>query len=216
MKNIICCIHLSWEYVPKLFMYSCFDMLRHSVDKYNLVFLNCGGCYLDKARDELAKKALSYNPDYILWLDADQTYPANTPEVLMKHVDDGKLVVGGVTPLKRLSDENIDGKPSVWNLDTETRMAYLREIFLNQGLIKIEAMGLGGVMMNPEVFKKVEFPWFQQMWNVEKKYCMSVDLQFFENCKKAGVEVWCDTNLIYGHVVVRPMKLKARTGMVEL
>jgi len=188
-------------------------MWKYSVGKYEFTMLTCGGCYLDKARDELAKKALEEKADYILWLDADQSYPANTPEVLMKHIDGDKLIVGGITPLRRKS-QSLDGKPNTWNLDPETRKAIHRDIFLHQGLIKVEAMGLGGVMMNPEVFKKVEFPWFCQMWNTEKKYCLSVDLQFYENCKKAGVEVWCDTDLIYTHWEVRPIELKEKIGMV--
>lgn len=214
MKKIICCIHLSWEYVPKLFLTSCLNMLRHSTGKYDLDILTCGGCYLDKARDNLVSKALTYNPDYILWLDADQVYPGDTPEILMKHIDSGKLVVGGVTPLKRYG-EPIDGKPNTWNLDPITRKAFYREVVLHRGLIKVEAMGLGGIMTHPDIFKTIEFPWFQQMWNTEKKYCLSVDLQFYEHCKKAGIDVWCDTDLIYEHMAVRPIEMKAKKGMIE-
>lgn len=198
-----------------MFMYSCFDMLRHAEGKYHLGIISCGGCYLDKARDELAKKALTHNPDYILWLDADQVYPGNMPEILMKHIDSGKSIVGGVTPIKRLSDKRMHGKPNVWDLDPVTRKALLRDTILNQGLIKVEATGLGGIMTNPEVFKTLEFPWFQQMWNTEKKYCLSVDLQFFEHCKKAGVDVWCDTDLIYGHIIVQQLEMNAKKGMIE-
>lgn len=215
MKNIACCIHLSWDYVPKAFLASCYSMWKYSVGKYNLTMLTCGGCYMDKAKDELAKKALKGNPDYILWLDADQSYPANTPEVLMKHVDDGKLIVGGVTPLRRFGDPQLDGKPSVWDLDSNATAARYRKISLHQGLLKVDAMGLGGIMTSPEVFKILEYPRFSLIWNKEEKRRLGVDLQFFANCKKAGIDVWCDTGLLYEHMEVRPIKVNAKEGMIE-
>jgi hypothetical protein len=112
-------------------------------------------------------------------------------------------------------NHRLDGKPLVFNLDRITRKANHREILLHQGLIRVEAMGLGGIMTSPEVFKKLEFPWFQQMWDTEKKCCLSVDLQFYENCKKGGIDVWCDTDLLYDHWEVRPIKMNAKYGMVE-
>lgn len=170
---------------------------------------------MDMARDNLAKEALKHNPDYLLWLDADQIYPGNTPEVLMNHIDGGKLAVGGVSPLKKLSDPGLDGTPSVWDINTDINLARHRKIFINHGLLKVDGMGLGGVMTSPELFKTLKYPWFRQVWNKKDKRRLSVDLQFFSNCKKAGIDVWCDTDLIFGHVTVRPIKLKAQEGMIE-
>lgn len=169
---------------------------------------------MDKARDELAKKALEHNPDYILWLDADQSYPENTPEILMRHIDSGKSIVGGMTPLRRQSG-SLDGTPSVWDINLKINLARHRKIFINHGLLKVDGMGLGGIMTNPEVFKKMEYPWFCEMWDKKRKRRLGVDLQFFANCKRAGIDVWCDTDLPYEHLEVRPIKLKAQEGMIE-
>jgi len=190
-------------------------MMAYAVGKYDLGILSCGGCYMDKVRDALIEEALKYDPDYILWLDADQTYPKETPEILMRHIDSGKSIVGGVTPLKKYG-EPLDGKPSVWDVDADTNFGHHREISLNYGLIRVDGMGLGGIMMNPEVFKILEYPWFFQMWNKEEKRRPGVDFQFYGNCKRAGIDVWCDTDLIYEHIGVRPVEMKAKQGMVEL
>lgn len=216
MKTIICCMHLSWEYVPKLFALSLFDMAQYAAGKYHLGMITNGGCYSDSAKDSLAQEATRHSPDYILWLDADQTYPANTPEILMKHIDDGKLVVGGISPLKKKSDNGLDGKPSIWDLDVSSNRVRHREILLHQGLVKVEGMGLGGIMVKPEVFKAMEFPWFRRIWNQEEKALLGADFSFYANCMKAGIDVWCDTDLIFGHVEVKPIELQEKKGLVAL
>ena len=189
-------------------------MAQYAAEKYNLGIITNGGCYGDSARDNLAREVMGHNPDYILWLDADQTYPANTPEILMKHVDDGKLVVGGVSPLKKKSDNGLDGKPSVWDLDIVSNRIRHREVSLHQGLVKVEGMGLGGIMVNPEIFRTMEYPWFRRMWNQGEKALFGADFSLYANCKKAGIDVWCDTDLIFGHMEVRPIELKEKKRLL--
>ena len=191
-------------------------MAQYANGKYNLAVLTNGGCYGDSSRDALAEKALTLNPDYILWLDADQMYPGNTPEVLMNHIDSGKSVVGGVSPLKKKSDSGLDGKPSIWDLDVVHNGVRHREVFLHQGLVQVEGMGLGGVMVNPGVYRTMEYPWFRRLWNQEEVALLGADFSFYANCKKNGIDVWCDTDLIFGHVEVRPIELREAKKLIRL
>jgi len=209
-------MHLSWEYVPKVFALSLFNMAQYAAGKYNLAVLSNGGCYGDSARDSLAQKALTLGPEYILWLDVDQEYPPNTPEILMNHIDGGKLVVGGLTPLKKKSNSGLDGKPSIWDLDTDAVLVRHREIFLHQGLVKVEALGLGGIMTHPDVFKTLEFPWFRRIWNQKDKQLFGADYAFYANCKESGIDVYCDTDLIFGHVHVSLIPLREKQGLIIL
>jgi hypothetical protein len=183
-------------------------MAQHANEKYNLAVLTNGGCYGDSSRDALTVEVMKHNPDYILWLDADQMYPGNTPEILMNHIDSGKSVVGGVSPLKKKSNNGLDGKPSIWDLDVINNRVRHREVYLHRGLIQVDGMGLGGIMVNPEVYKTMEYPWFRRMWNENEVALLGADYSFYANCKKAGVDVWCDTDLIFGHVEVRPIELR--------
>jgi hypothetical protein len=154
----------------------------------------------------MATKTIKLNPDYIFWIDADQTYPANTPEILMKHVDSGKLVAGGITP------HRTNGQPNVWSSIPDSPLYKPREIYAGDGVIKVDATGLGGIMMSPEVFKKMEYPWFRMSWDKEINNRLGMDFTFYANCKRAGIDVWCDTDLRYGHLAVRgvPMQIKQR------
>ena len=185
-------------------------MAQYAAGKYSLGMITNGGCYGDGARDRLAQEVVKHNPDYILWLDADQVYPRNTPEILMKHVDSGKSVVGGVTPLKKKSDSGINGKPSIWDIDINSNLVRRREIFLHQGLVKVDGMGLGGIMVKPEIFKTMEYPWFCRMWNRNENKLLSEDFTFYANCKKNNIDVWCDTDLIFGHMEVRPIVMREK------
>ena len=207
-------MHLSWEYVPKVFALSLFDMAQYAAGKYHLGMITNCGCYSDSGKDKLIQEVMKYNPDGILLLDADQTYPAATPEILMKHLDDGKLVVGGVSPLKKKSDNGLDGKPSIWDLDIDSNCVRHREILLHQDLVKVEGMGLGGIMINPKVFKIMEYPWFCRMWNNNEKALLGADFSLYANCKKAGIDVWCDTDLIFGHMEVRPIELREKKLLI--
>jgi len=205
-KLILCCLPLSWDYVARFFFLSWSDMQEYSVGRYRMALLTCDGAYQDKIKDMMATKALGVNPDYILWLDADQTYPANTPEVLMRHIDSGKDVVGGLVP------HRTTGNPNVWKNIPDSHLYQPREVYPNDGLIKVDGMGFGGVMMTPKVFSKMPYPWFRMSWDNEINDRIGMDFVFYANCKRTGIDVWCDTDLVFGHLAVKsiPMKLSQR------
>ena len=181
-------------------------MQQYSVGRYHMAIMASDGAYSDTLRDDMARKVIKLNPDYILWIDADQVYPANTPEILMKHVDSGKLVVGGITP------HRTNGQPNVWSSIPDSPLYKPREVYAGDGVIKADATGLGGIMMSPEVFKKMEYPWFRMSWDKEINDRLGMDFTFYANCRRAGIDVWCDTDLKYGHLAVRevPMQIKQR------
>ena len=193
---------LSWDFIPKDFFYSWCKMTGYAGGKYDLGVLVASCCYMDKMRDDLVKDALRYKPDYILWIDADQVYPMQTPEILMKHIDDGKLVVGGMTPDKS------DGSPLVYQI-TDKKKGLIRKgnIKPGYGLVKVGAMGMGGIMVSPKVFEIMKSPYFEMGWSDRTKDVIGEDVRFYLNCKKFGIDVWCDTNLVYEHLRVVPIKL---------
>ena len=206
MKHIICCIPLSWEYIPRLFFLSWYNMQQYAIGKYHLSILTSTTCYSDFARDTLTREAMKHDPDYILWIDADQVYPANTPEILMNHIDSGKLIVGGLTP------HGVTGQPLVYNMVDSSGLCKARVISLHQGVVKVDALGLGGIMMKPEIFKTMKFPWFRMKWNTRSGGRPGMDFQFYGHCKKAGIDIWVDTNLVFGHVVVGLREVTAPSG----
>lgn len=167
---------------------------------YELETMIANSCYMDHCRDILVDNGRDKNPDYMLWLDADQVYPPNTPEVLMKHVDDGKLVVGGVTPRRD------DGLPLVYKRTGKNVFARTHDIATQVGVKQVDGMGMGGVMTHPKVFDKLEKPYFMMRW--QNGAYIGEDIRFYEKCYRADVKVWCDTDLIYEHLDMYSKKLK--------
>lgn len=197
MKRIVACMPLSWDFVPALFLHSWNKIMYYAQGKYDLRLISTSSCYMDKMRDDLIPAAQRHKPDYMLWIDADQTYPENTPEILMKHIDSGKSIVGGLTP------QNMTGGANVYDIVHSKGILMRKDIEPEQGLIKIDAMGMGGVMTHPDVFEKLELPCFTMRWDDRIARYPGEDVQFYANCKKAGIDVWCDTDLVYGHLVTR-------------
>ena len=201
--KIACCIPLSWEFVSKYFFLSWYLMHAYSRGRYDMMLLFGNSCFMDEMRDNLGQTALEHNPDYILWLDADQYYHQRTPEVLMKHIDGGKSIVGGLTPNK------LDQTPLVYDItDIEGKIERRKDVKPGQGIIKVDAMGFGGVMMTPKVLEDMKFPWFKMQWSPKLKERPGEDTRFYINCKKFHVDVWCDTDLVYDHIITQPVGFK--------
>jgi len=147
-------------------------------------------------REVLGDEVLTTEPDYILWLDADQLYPMETIVKLAKHVDSGHLVVGGITPDKHTA------KPMVYRfLNDAGSCAHDKAFEVGRGLVKVDAMGFGGIMMAREVLEKVRFPRFPRVWDEAMQSYVGEDFGFYNKCRKAGIEVWADTDLHYSHMV---------------
>jgi hypothetical protein len=176
-------------------------MQHYAIGRYELGIIIYGSCYMDEMRDGLAEKALYYEPDGILFLDADQTYPEDAPERLMAHVDSGKLVVGGITPCRNY------GSPIVYHrINEHGLMNKNTKIKPFTGVHKVDAMGFGGVMIHPSVFDKIPYPRFQAGWNWEINSYVGEDTKFYHNCYQYGIDVWCDTDLTFGHIHTAPIK----------
>ena len=210
-KKLAICVPLSWSHVPSMFFLSFNQMIMHTVEKYLVNLFVSNFSLIDRAREVLAETALKSDPDYILWLDADQLYPKDTVHVLAAHVDNGHQIVGGVTPDKRTQT------PLIYKFHNENGIGdRWVDIELNQGLVKVDAMGFGGIMTSPEALRKMGTPLFQRKWDNETGALVGEDLCFYNRAKAAGIDVYCDTNLHYSHMVAYPVKCKgdvAATGV---
>jgi len=196
MKTIAVAIPCNWPWVPTVFFASAVQMFSTAQSEYNLVLLMSNATLIDLMRERLAEEAMKYGADYIVWLDADQVYPADTILRLAKSCEAGKLVVGGVTPHKN------DGKPMVWKFCNEYGSGERQRAFeTSRGLVKVDSMGLGGVMMAKELFDIVKYPRFIKTWDPEQNHPVGEDFAFYYRCKENGVDVWCDTDLIFQHLV---------------
>jgi hypothetical protein len=54
------------------------------------------------------------------------------------------------------------------------------------------------MLVNMKVFDLISYPYFMNVW--EGDGFKGGDVYFCENVRKAGIDVWCDPNVLVGHV----------------
>ena len=204
-KKVTIAIPMSWTHVWSPFFLSCLQMCLRSAQDYQLAVYTSNTSLIDKMREVLGDEVLTTDPDYVLWLDADQLYPMETIVKLARHIDNGHLVVGGITPDKHTS------KPMVYRfLNDKGSCAIDRNFEVDRGLVKVDAMGFGGIIMAADVLRKVKPPRFPRTWDEAMQSFVGEDFGFYNKCREAGIEVWADTDLHYSHMVGTAVNVNRR------
>ena len=156
MKKVLVCIPLSFSMVHREFFFSYTDMVKDAHDNgFDVQFITSSSIYLHLNREILADVSKQRDVDYILWLDVDQIYPKDTISVLARHVDNGHLVVGGMTADKMNKMHlgyTFEKHSELYTGVAKTPMK------TNEGLKQIDCMGFGGVMMHPKVLTEMLKP----------------------------------------------------------
>jgi len=73
-------------------------------------------------------------------------------------------------------------------------MTYDNILDYEKGLVKCDGVGFGMVLIKMDVFKKLKQPFFEY----SDQY--GEDLHFCNNATEAGFEIYCDTNIVIGHI----------------
>jgi len=134
--------------------------------------------------------ALKLGDDYVLMLDDDHTFPYDMLYRMLAH---GKDVVAALG-FRRAEPFG----PCVFSWETHKENGNLmvmdRPDLIRKGLQKVDAVGFGAVLIKTEVFKRLgPQPWF-------KFSEVGEDLHFCDLCMQAGIDVWCDTDLVIPHI----------------
>jgi len=143
--------------------------------------------------EALAKYAIATNAKWLFVLDQDVLLPPHA--------------------LAQLISRNVDVCCGVYYAKTDMPQPL---IFTEKGMgpfydwepgdfFKIWAGGNGCCLIKTDVLKHIEQPWFKTDW-VENNNGIEIfnkgnaDLYFFDLLCKNGIDVWCDTKVICGHM----------------
>lgn len=161
------------------------SMVGHTASTRHDIFLQGhmrrGQSRIDKAREQLAEWAIAAEADWLLWLDADQTFP---PDTLLRLLAHDKPFVGCHYPRRRPDDivsaAVKDGKALRPKAD---------------GLETVDILPFGVALIRADVFKSLARPWFKMGRNGEDGY-------FCEQAVKAGFQPHVDHALSreVGHI----------------
>lgn len=134
-------------------------------------------------RENLAKAALDMNAQYALWLDSDMMFPSTTALRLLAH---RRPIVAAnymkrSVPLTTVAYSKLGDWESWLPLESQ------------DGMEKVEGIGMGVFMMQTEILHDLKKPWFafehdENGWHGE-------DFYFQKALRKAGYDILVDMNL---------------------
>lgn len=135
------------------------------------------------SRTELVKDALKWGADWILWLDSDMAFP---PDTLLRLID-RKLPLVGANYVKR----GLMSTP----VTTDKDRRFLRTDPEDTGLEEADSTGFGVLLCTADIYRKMEFPWFDTVW-MENNELLGEDVFFFKKVKhELGISLYIDHDL---------------------
>ena len=122
------------------------------------------------SRTELVKDALKWGADWLLWLDSDMVFPPDTLTRLLNR----KLPVVAANYVKR----GLMSTP----VTVDSTRHFIRTDPDSTGLEEAASTGFGVLLTTADIFRKLDFPWFDTVW-MENNDLMGEDVFFFEKVR---------------------------------
>ncbi len=154
----------------------------------NILFYQ--GAYIHDNRNKLIAAAQKEGSSHLMFIDYDQTFPADGILTLLSRDKD---IIGGcynkrTFPLQTTVMASMNGK--------EVRLLEPSEI--PNVPFRCNVVPTGFMLIKLEAIKKIPEPYFWFDWMNEK--IVGEDVYFCRKANENGVEVWCDPTLKIGHV----------------
>jgi len=168
------------------------DCWSRKVDGYEF-FLKIGmQMILIDARNEACNWALEKGMDYILWLDDDMIIP---PDVWLftQLIEHDKDIIAPLFFTRKGIHLPLIFKERKINAYCDT---YDHIVNYKKKLQVVDAVGFGCILIKTEVLKKMQKPYFEYGESIGE------DIYFCIKAKKAGYKIWCDTNIVLGHLAL--------------
>lgn len=152
----------------------------------------------DVARNKMATALLNSDYTHLIMLDIDHAHPINIVQQLSRWVmtNPERLVVGGLNFKRSFPHDACcfmlkDGgvySPAEWD----------------KGLIKVDAIGTGSILISREAFERIEPPWFFNLYDdAWRDEWPGEDMGFSQKCREAGIDMWVDTTCTSPHITDR-------------
>lgn len=188
-NSIVICVP-SNGLMHSAFVYSLLKLVEH-LRKYNneVYEIIDIGTVLSNQRQSLVHDALEYDPDYIMWLDSDMTFPANTVDRLISRHKDVVCAAYSkrIKPFHATAFESID--PVI-------------PVKITTGVVPVRYAGMGCMLVKAHVYKQIDPPYFPLKWHEQSQSWHGEDMGFCDVLHKNNIEVFCDLDLslAVGHV----------------
>ena len=164
------------------------------------------GTLLVNQREGLVDMARDANATHVLWIDSDMIVPPDSAQRLLSHRVD---VVAGNYVTRQYPHKTVAySKFNDWNSYVTHDSASM------DTLTRVDAVGMGCILMRMSVFDRLTKPYFQTQWVPETNDHMGEDFTLCSKLKMIGCEVLIDNDLsrslqhlgtfAFTHGMVRP------------
>ena len=163
------------------------------------------------ARNRIAQRSLDLKADYVLMVDNDVAVPKNVLTLMLEDAKD--VCLGfyahrdtdnryrGNTCICRLKDK--DGKDYFnYPLESEYTADEMKQLAESgETKIRVHGGGMGCAFINTDVFRAIEYPWYDWInYGDANRGMLSEDLYFCERLKAKTLPVYADVRVRCGHM----------------
>ncbi len=140
-----------------------------------------------EARNQIAVKALEINAEWVLFISDDVIVPPDVYNLLVRHKK--KLVTGVYWEKKPTCRDPYLWRDAMKGPFTDWKYG---EFF------KVDWAGCDCLLINTDVFRAIEYPYFSHDWRWEETYdqpatLATEDVYFYTKARAAGFDLWCDS-----------------------
>lgn len=148
--------------------------------KRDTMFLPALGSYIPNNRNGLVTAAMQVGASHLLFIDSDMRFPADTiDEFLNTHVG-----IIAANCRQRTQDAWTARKNGQW-VSSAGR----------SGIERVDSVGTGVMMIDMNVFRGLEPPWFPFEWDAGTGKYVGEDVGFCRKATAAGYQIWIDHTL---------------------
>lgn len=152
--------------------------------------INCAfniGSVITIARRNLVDIFMKSNFDYVWWVDSDMKFPIDAPLRLLAR---NKPIVGANYRRRRFPNPNFTGM-----LGSAGSFREFQTTDNSPAMETCDVLPHGLCLIKREVYEKVAQPHYLQEYIPHLNLEVGEDIYFFQKCKQAGYEIWCDQEL---------------------
>lgn len=171
--------------------------LKSPAETYELLpALRTSGLYVTENRNQIVRQAMNAGADWLLQLDADESFPPELLRTIMRTADaENRPIVTGI--YANIGKMEGDGSFNILNcIYAELPDGQYRALVPPENMqpFQIDAAGTGVLLTHLSVFSRIPAPWFW-LYQIEingHAQFMNEDIGFFRLARDHGFQIWCD------------------------
>jgi hypothetical protein len=174
------------DWVSCWFSYDLVGMVAHTIrahPDWDLRRFQSCGTWLPQVRHDTVAAALHAECDWLLFLDSDMRFPADTLEQLLARNE--PVVAANYTARK--------APFAPVAVRTPGERAYTD--YQSSGLEAVAQIGMGVMLVQADVVRRIPPPWFMVGWHTDVGAYTGEDAYFCQQLTKAGATIWLDHDL---------------------